>query len=144
MTICVRVRLSNTTMDFESPTLMSTCLTATSRLLFDGTFGAHADHTSGHDELARGCITELRQRLGELQRAAPPALLLPRVPLLLRGREHHARPHRLVVLEVLLGVQSTAAATAATATAAHPAGRLPPRSEPRFGRVGPQRMLRLE
>src|SRR5438552_9352368 len=144
MTICVRVRLSNTTVDCESPTLMSLRLTVTSPLLVDRTFGPHADHARCHHELAGGRVAELGHALGELQLAAAFALLLPGVALLLRPGELHTWPHRLVVLEVLLGVQTATSAPSTTAAGAHPARRLATGPEPRLGRIGSQRMLGIE
>src|SRR4051794_12269981 len=124
MTICERVRFSNTTSDFESPTLMSLRLTVMSCVLADGALGPDPDAARRHDELARCCVAVLSDVLGELQRSAPSALLPPRGAGFGRGREHHAGTQRLVILEVLLGVQpAPAAAPAPPPATAHPSGR---------------------
>src|SRR4051794_37870923 len=104
---------------------MSSFCTGMSHSLIDRTLGLDAHHPRRDDELAGRRVAELGDVLGEPELAAALALLLPLVALPLTRGEDHARTHRLVVLEVLLGME---AATAAPSAAAHTTGRFATRS----------------
>src|SRR5205085_4924213 len=88
-------------------------------------------------------VSVLGDRLGEDQLPGPPAFLLPRLARLDRAGEHVARLHVAVVLEVLLGVESCAAASATTPFTLYPGG-LATRTEPWFADLGPQEVVRVE
>src|SRR5579859_4384602 len=137
MTICVRVRLSTTTIDRVAPTCTSPTRMATSALLLDGTLGHHRNHPGRHDQLTRPDVSVLGDRLGEAKHPGPLALPFPTLTGALRCRQLHAGTKRLVVLEGLLGVQDAT-------RLANETGGLPARAEPRLARLWAQRVVGVE
>src|SRR5579859_4604562 len=137
MTICVRVRLSTTTIDRVAPTCTSPTRMATSALLLDGTLGHHRNHPGRHDQLTRRDVPVLGDGLGKAKHPRPLALPFPTLPRALRCRQLHAGTKRLVVFERLLGVQDPA-------RLANETGWLPARAEPRLAWLRAQRVVRVE
>src|SRR5439155_17751455 len=148
MTTCVRLRSSTTTSSWVSPAfrfLAERAISVLPSALLDGLLGAHADAARRHHQFPV-LVAVLGDGFGEVELPAAATLALPRLARLGRGDEDVAGADLAVVLVVLLGVETGAAAapTAPASTTAGGAARLLARPEPRLARLGPEAVVGVE
>src|SRR6185312_6166058 len=138
MTICVRDRFSTTRSACVSPTFSWLALSAMRSTPFDRSLGGHADAARGDHQFAL-LVAILGDAFAEGQLAGALALAFPGFAGLLFHGQHVAGTQRAVILEVLFGVQSAAAA----GPILHAAGRLAG-AEPRLSLTHTQRIVWIE